>query len=52
LDDALDEFGVSTASGLFGIEVEDCGVELEFPGWSWMDGDDEDSPLTLIRDPQ
>jgi hypothetical protein len=40
LEDALEEFGVIAGSTLFRIDVEDGGVELEFPGWvSVCDGD-------------
>jgi hypothetical protein len=36
LDDALDEFGVRGSSSLFRIEVEDGGVELKVPGWTYV----------------
>jgi hypothetical protein len=51
-DDALDEFGVRGSSSLFRIEVEDGGVELKFPGWSHVYGDEADSEWSLVRDIQ
>jgi hypothetical protein len=49
LDEVLNELGVSGRSGLFRIEVEDGGEELNFPGWvSWGDGEGE-FHLTLVR---
>jgi hypothetical protein len=53
LDDALYEFGVSGSSSLFRIEVGDGGgVELKFPGWTYVCGCEEDSDLSLVRDIQ
>jgi hypothetical protein len=53
LDDALYEFGVIASSSLFGIDIEDGGVELEFPEWVSISGDGEgDFQLTLVRDIQ
>jgi hypothetical protein len=52
MDDALYELGVSTSSGLFEIEVEDGGVELQFPGWVSVPADERNLHLTLVRDLQ
>jgi hypothetical protein len=60
LDDALEEFGVSEGSGLFRLEVDDGGAELNLPGWIsvYVDRDDPDEEeardlqLTLVRDIQ
>jgi hypothetical protein len=55
LHDALDGFGVSASSSLFRIEVEDGGVELKFPGWTYVYGrgnGEEDLELSLVRDIQ
>jgi hypothetical protein len=43
LEDALHEFRVAPGSSFFRIEVEDRGMELEFPG---------DLQLALVRDIQ
>jgi hypothetical protein len=48
LYDTLDESGVSAPSGLFRIEVEDEGVELEFPGWFSVPDEEEDMNLMLV----
>jgi hypothetical protein len=52
LDDALDDIGVSTGSGLFRIGVQDDGVELKFAGWVSLPVNEGDLHLTLVRDLQ
>jgi hypothetical protein len=48
----VEDLGLNSDSGLFGIEVEDGGVELRFPGWVSMHGGDENFPFSLVRDLQ
>jgi hypothetical protein len=47
LDEALDQIGFADISGLFRIEVNDEGVDLEFPGW--ISVGEGDSTLVLIQ---
>jgi hypothetical protein len=46
LDEALERIGFDEISSRFGIEIEDCGVHFEFPGWSSVV--DESSHLILV----
>jgi hypothetical protein len=46
LDEALEKLGFDEISSLFRIEIEDCRVCFEFPGWSSIAG--ESSHLTLM----
>jgi hypothetical protein len=52
LDDALEEIGVRESSSLFRIDIDDVGVELEFPGWVSVPDGEGSFPLTLVRDLQ
>jgi hypothetical protein len=47
LDEALGHFGFNEISSVFGIEIAQGGVDLEFPGWSSLV--DPDSHLTIIQ---
>jgi hypothetical protein len=47
LDDALEEFDVSTHSSLFRIEVGGGGVELKFPGWISVPDGEGDAYFTF-----
>jgi hypothetical protein len=48
LDDGLEGIGVTINSGLFRIEVEDGGMELEFPGWTSASVGEGHLHLTLV----
>jgi hypothetical protein len=47
LDAALERIGFDEIWSRFGIEIEECGVHFEFPGWSSIV--DESSHLILIQ---
>jgi hypothetical protein len=47
LEDALEEFGVSVNTSLFGINLEEGGSESNFPGWAYDSGD-EQLQLSLV----
>jgi hypothetical protein len=47
LDESLEQIGFHDISSAFEIEVEQGGVELDFPGWVTVDG--EASYLTLVQ---
>jgi hypothetical protein len=52
LDDVLYEFGMTTSSCLFRIDIEGGDIELKFPGWVSVHNDDEDFEFSLFRDLQ
>jgi hypothetical protein len=52
LDDALDKFGVTTSSGLFRIDIEDCELEMKFPGWVSVEDAERNFGFSLVRDVQ
>jgi hypothetical protein len=52
LDDALEGIGLTASSGLFRIDLEDERLKLKFAGWSYGDGGEGLSELSLVRDLQ
>jgi hypothetical protein len=48
LDDALYDFGVSINSSLFGLDIVDGGLELNFPGWISVHDGDGNLHLSLV----
>jgi hypothetical protein len=50
LDDNLYEFGMTTNSNLFRIDIADGDIELRFPGWVSVHNDDEDFEFSLFRE--
>jgi hypothetical protein len=45
---ANEKMGLGEITGLFRIEIDDGGVNFDFPGW--LSADDESSHLTLVQD--
>jgi hypothetical protein len=52
LENALDEFGVSSGSGLLTIIIAEGGVDVKFAESVYVHNVDEDSELSLVRDLQ
>jgi hypothetical protein len=48
LDEVLEKIGLEEITSVFEIDVDEKGVEFEFPSWRLVG--DEDSHLSLVPD--